>query len=313
MFQLVSTLLIFFSLLFPGFSHADKADELTGTMRGKVYVDEKPVPYAIVAFFGVKMGLPPVGSGVMRLPDSVGRADGEGKFEIKLASGQYYIGILPRAEEEPTGPPRRGEIFYFANDGQKHLKTLAVDNGKLADVGQVNGLKRPEILIGDESDDFFTVEGTVFDGNTNKPYAGARVLAKKKPDHGKPDFFGTPTGSDGKFSLKLPVGMPLFLIAREDITGIKPRSGDKIGTYGINTPFGASKNSQTGGPKGPPSSGVKENLYTGNADQDLAITGTKGQIMPGLVIHMYAVPDHQEGQENTPKQSGSMLLKEGSN
>jgi len=307
---------MFFSLLFPSFSYAEKAAdktaELVGTMSGQVYVDEKPVPYAIVAFFGVKQGLPPVGSGVMRLPDSVGRANAEGKFEIKLSGGQYYVGILPRAEDESTGPPRRGELFYFANDSQRHLRKLAVENRQVVDVGQVNGLKRPEILVGDENDDYFTVEGTVLDGTTNMPYPGARVLAKKQPDHGKPDFFGTPTGSDGKFSLKLPAGIPLFLIAREDITGIKPRSGDKIGTYGINTPFGVSKNAQTAGPKGPPSSGIKENIYTGNADQDLAVTGTKGQVLSGLTIHMYVVPDHQEGQENTPKQSGAML-KEGVN
>jgi len=312
MSQTIFTLLFLCSLLMPTLSHSGATAELAGTMTGMVYVDEKPVPYAIVAFFGVKEGLPPVGSGVMRLPDFVGRADSEGKFEIKLSGGQYYIGILPRAEDEPTGPPKRGENFYFANDSQKRLRMLAVENRQVVDVGHVSGLRRPEIIAGDDTDDYFTVEGMVIDGDTTNPYPGARVLAKKKPDHGKPDYFGPPTGSDGKFSLKLPVGTPLFLLAREDITGLKPRSGDKMGTYGINSPMGASISTLSASSKGPPSAGVKESLYVGNADQDLAVVGTKGQVLSGLIIHMYIVPEHQEGQENTSKQPVSSL-KEGPN
>lgn len=312
MSQKFLTLLLFCSLLFPSFSHADATEGVVGTMKGQVYVDEKPVPYAIVAFFGSKQGLPPVGSGVMRLPDFVGRANAEGKFEIKLLDGQYYVGILPRAEDEPTGPPRRGENFYFANDSQKRLRTLSLENRQVADVGRVDGLKRPEILVGDENDDYFTVEGMVVDGDTDKPYPGARVLAKKKPDHGKPDFFGPPTGSDGKFSLKLPIGTPLFLLAREDITGLKPHPGDKMGTYGVNAPLGVAISSSSGAAKTPPPSGVKESLYAGNADPDLAITGTKGQVLSGLTIHMYVVPDRQEGQGSAQKQFDS-TTKEGTN
>ena len=84
MIKKVSTMLMFLTLLFSGFSYANLQDELLalmGTMSGQVYVDGNPASYSLVAFFDISKGLPPVGSGFARLPDIVGRTDGEGNFQ----------------------------------------------------------------------------------------------------------------------------------------------------------------------------------------------------------------------------------------
>lgn len=302
-------LLFLITLLLSSPCQADSRDEILakmGTMSGQIFVDDKPVPNALVAFFDITKGLPPIGKGVARLPDFVDRADEEARFHRKLPGGQYYMGVIPRAADAPAGPPQPGEKFYFAHDGKRRLRKLSIEDRQLSDVGRIDAIRRPEVAD-NENIAYFTVEGKVVDGDTDIPYAGARVLAKKKPTHGKPDYFAPPTGSDGKFSLKLPVGVPLYLLAREQITGYKPGAGDKVGTYGLYSPAGAANKIMSSSSAEDSTLSVEERLDLSNTDHGLTVSGKKGDVISGIVIHMYAIPDHQEGQENMVKQDGSMF------
>jgi len=52
-----------------------------------------------------------------RIPDFLARSDADGKFAVQLIQGSYYLGTMYRSPDDRRGPPRKGEVFYFADDG----------------------------------------------------------------------------------------------------------------------------------------------------------------------------------------------------
>ena len=113
-------LTVFFTLsLLPTLSHAALPGFMLkrmGTMKGQVMVEGEPFGNSIVSFFLTSNGLPPVGKNMRRVPEFLARTDPEGNFSVKLAAGDYYIGMLMREDGAAPGPPREGENFFFVGD-----------------------------------------------------------------------------------------------------------------------------------------------------------------------------------------------------
>jgi outer membrane protein OmpA-like peptidoglycan-associated protein len=260
-----------------------------GTLEGQVFFDNKPVVSPLVAFFDVSKGLPPVPGASGRIPEFLGRADSKGRFKVKLVQGSYYLGILLRPFEDRPGPPRPGEKFYFANDGQGKLRKLAIEDFKEIDVGRIDS-SLPEVF--QETEDSFIVEGTVYKEEGEEPFEGAMVMGKKTPTMRRPQYFSKRTGKDGKFSIKLPPGRTFYLVARKAITGIKPEVGESIGKYGADSYAEASSitTQRIGSP--PPGCARKETPRV--IADSIPISGSKGEVISGVKIVMYKMPDQNE-------------------
>lgn len=259
-----------------------------GTMSGQVVFEGKPLANAILAFFDTSKGLPPISGGQGRVPDLRGYTDPDGKFSHKLLQASYYLGVLLRDPGAQFGPPRKDEVFYFAEDGGGKLRKLAIEDFKQVDYGVINC-----ILPGtfQETEDRFTVTGTVLKGaGDDEPLPGAIVLAKTVATAIRPDYFSAPTGADGKFSLPLPPGKTFYLMARTALTGGKPVPGEDIGKYGANSFEAQAGDAPQPGPP-PGTSGEKPVRVV--ADESLPVSGVNGQVIAGVVIHMYKMPDQQ--------------------
>ncbi len=279
-----------------------------GTMEGQVFVEGKAAKSVLLTFFNVDKGLPPVANGgIGRIPDVVERSDAEGKFKVQLLQGRYYLGILLRPVDGRPGPPRKGEKFYFADGGQGALRQLEIADFKQSELGRID-CSPPKAFKAVE--DHFTVKGVVLLGEgANKPLANAIVLAKTSATAMRPEYFSVPTAKDGKFAINLPPGRTFYLVARSSITGAKPNPGEGVGKLGIDKAAGQGPVSAKNAGPAPPSqeflaqTGVRGQLN----DDSVSVTGKAGEVVSGLKIHMFKMPDGQAIREERQKAAGSGL------
>lgn len=307
MMRRIVLLLLLSCLLLPGIGQAVPGFMLArmGTMDGQVFVDGKPAKEVLLTFFMVEKGLPPISDGGMgRIPDTIDRADADGKFKVQLMEGSYYMGILFRPMDGRPGPPRKGEKFYFADDGQGKLRKLAIADFKKISVGRVD-CSPPNIFKEDE--DHFTAEGVVLRGEgANEPLEDAMVLAKKSAEAMRPEYFSAATAKDGKFSIKLPPGQTFYLVARLGITGAKPNPGENIGKLGVDKNAVKVPEVNFSGAPSPPSDDFLSKAGNRGQINDTAIpvTGKKGEVISGLEIHMFKMPDSQAIKEARQSAAG---------
>lgn len=301
--------MIFFCLFLPAAAMAAYPGFMVarmGILGGKILVEEKAVPNSIIAFFDITKGLPPITKGMGRVPEFLGATNDAGQFAIKLLPGTYYMGILLRKPGITLGPPTGDEKYYFANDGQNNLRKFTIANYEQNDIGEVTG-SLPEVFK--EIEDIFTVQGILLDGDSDNPHEGAMVLAKENLKQIRPDFISEKTVADGLFTLKLLVDKSYYLTARQSITGAQPNSGEKIGTYGIDS-FTAGAFGERSNPGSPPP-GVTDEVSQKNTGETATVRGSKGKNLSGIIIRMYEVPDRQSLQEQTKAAAGAAVFEEG--
>ena len=275
-----------------------------GALKGQVFVEEKPLPGAIIAFFLESKGLPPIGEGMRRVPEFLTRANPEGNFTVKLAAGKYYIGILIREDKAP-GPPREGEKFYFADNGQGKLRLFSIADHQKIDVGRVDG---SDPAIFKEIENLFSIEGIVMKGNLGEPYKGAVVMAKTALNNPRPDYISKRTLADGKFKLSVGPDSSYFLIARETISVARPRPGDYLGTYGVRSEGSGNVGLIFG--SGAPPPGVM-NAGEKPVDKPLQVIGGTGESLTGVEIMVFQVPDPQVIKESLQGTVGSPKFESG--
>ena len=298
------------SLAFPVISYAVPGFMLArmGTLSGQVFVEGKPAKGPLLAFFMVEKGLPPIssGGGMGRIPDMLERADDEGKFSLQLLQGSYYMGVLFRPFDDRPGPPRKGEKFYFANDGQDKLRRLAITDFQKVDVGRID-CSLPTIFK--EEEDHFAVEGVVLRGEgIERPVADAMVLAKRTAEAMRPEYISGVTDHDGKFSIKLPPDQTFYLVARASITGARPNPGEDIGKLGVDKDTSKSSEVNFVGAPTPPSEDFLSKAGSRGQLNDTAIpvTGKKGEVISGMKIHMFKMPDGQAIREARQNAAGGV-------
>jgi outer membrane protein OmpA-like peptidoglycan-associated protein len=257
-----------------------------GTIDGQIYVEDQPVPFAMLAFFLKKKGPPPLENGMRRVPEILSRTNAEGKFKTKLIAGEYYIGILMRPPNAGPGPPRAGEKYYFVGTKKGELRIISVMAQEGTDIGRLNGAPPDSFKSLEE---FFTVKGVVRDAKGG-PYPGVVVLGKSRLNIPRPEFISIRTGPDGSFQLRLPVSQPFHLVARETIASARPRPGSHIGTYGIKSKTGLATPSIFSAGSPPPGVMSEED----NGSRALLVRGGAGEVVSNIEIFMYKVPDPEE-------------------
>jgi len=259
----------------PGFMKARM-----GTLSGRLYVEGKPLPGAVVSFFNTKAGPPPVVGGVRRVPDMVSRTDAEGRFVAKLLPGTYYMGALIRPKGKGPGPPRPGERYFFVGDAGGDLRVFEVKTRLMTPAGRVDGVP-PGMFR--EFDAFMTIKGRVVD-ERGEPLAGMVVTLKDSPRTARPRYVSKPTGADGAFEMRVPPG-GYYVMAREAIRGGRPRPGSYIGTYGKEPPRLEGDSYDDA---------LRNAGQRGGSGEARKVDGAAGEVIAGVVVKMFRIPDPDE-------------------
>lgn len=215
----------------PGFMKARM-----GTLSGQVQDEnEKPLTGGgVVSFFKVSKGIPPLVANMHRIPDTLGRMEQDGRFSVKLLPGTYYMGAMIISDPgRGPGPPREGEVFYFARDEKGDLLKLTLGQYEDKDVGLVMGGLPGSFPV---VKDLATIAGKILHED-GQPFEGAFVMLKVDMNSQRPDYVSQRTGKDGSFLLKIPSGK-YYVLSREKIIGGRPSIGDFVGVFGKDSLLG---------------------------------------------------------------------------
>jgi len=285
--------------------------EEPGTVFGQV-VDEdgSPLPGGVVSFFNAENGVAPLIADVHRIPDIVGRMHPDGRFNVKLRPGSYYMGGLVITEPRRPGPPKKGEKFYYARNDQGDLREIAIGTGEVKDFGQIV-MALPDTFPAAKN--LVTIQGRLLKDD-GTPFAGGVVLVKSILTQMRPDFISPRTDEAGRYEIKLPADTPYFLVGRERSVG-RPLPGSYIGTYGSNKPISLGGALPIGSlMQGLPASGMPtvEGVDIGpGKDLPKTVTGKPGQSFTGVDIMMFKMPVPAEQKEKLQGTLGFGLNKQG--
>ena len=283
-----------------------------GTAFGQV-VDEdgSPLPGGVVSFFNAKKGVAPLIADVHRIPDIVGRMDPDGRFNVKLRPGSYYMGalIITNPNRGP-GPPRPGEKFYYARNDQGDLREIAIGTGEEKDFGQIV-MALPDTFPAAKS--LVTIQGRLLKDD-GTPFAGGVVLVKTNMNKLRPDFVSPRTDEAGRYEIKLPADTPYFLLGRERSVG-RPVPGSYVGTYGSNKQISLGGALPIGSlMQGLSASGMPtvEGVDIGpGKDLPKKVIGKPGQSFTGVDIMMFKMPVPGEQREKLQGTLGFGVNKQG--
>jgi len=283
-----------------------------GIASGQVFDEAgSPLPGGVVSFFHAEQKVAPLIAGMHRIPNMVGRMGPDGKFNVKLKPGSYYMGalIITNPGRGP-GPPRAGEKFYYARDDKGDLREIAIGTGEEKDFGQVV-VAPPDTFPAAKN--LVTVQGRLLRDKEGIPFAGGVVLVKTNMNKQRPDFVSPRTDEAGRYEIKLPADTPYFLVGRERSVG-RPGPGSYVGTYGSNKPFNLGGVLPIGNLGGRPASGIPavEGMDIGpSKGLPNTVIGKPGQSFTGVDIMMFKIPVPSEQREKLQGTLGFGVNKQG--
>jgi len=150
----------------------------------------------------------------------------DGRFDLDLEDGTYYLLARKRQGGQGVGPLRSGDLTGYAPDNP-----LRVHGGQSVVIG-IPLLEVPEkvdrmqgTLFGQTS-----ISGRIVDSR-GEPVRGARAVLYSEPQMlNRPLHVSAPTGIDGRYILSIPKGGEYYLAARNSLGGA-PAPGELYGTY----------------------------------------------------------------------------------
>jgi hypothetical protein len=158
-----------------------------------------------------------------------GPTDDQGRFELALPTGTYYLVARKRQANMTVGPLRAGDfIGYYPGN------PLRVRDNQTEPVA-IPMLVVPEKIeqMGRSLNGRTSISGVIRNAAGN-PVIGARVILYDQPQMlNRPLFVSQPTGADGRYTLSLPEGGDYYLAARNTLGGA-PGPGELYGTYDEN-------------------------------------------------------------------------------
>jgi len=160
-------------------------------------------------------------------------ADGQGRYQIDVPPGVYYVVARKRVSGDPTGPLGPGDFY------SEHKRIVAeVKAGKMATVDlEVVPMKAPmffkKAVVEKETDT--GVKGQLLDA-AGKPVPWSFVLAYIDADMQRlPDYASTLSDLEGHFTLYLPRGGSYYLAGRIQAWDM-PHPGELYGKLGGDKP-----------------------------------------------------------------------------
>jgi hypothetical protein len=154
-------------------------------------------------------------------------SDAEGRYELPLPAGSYYL--LARMRQGggmAMGPLRSGDYIGYAPENPVRVSS-----------GRVTLLSIPVLEVPEKIDllssSLFgqtSLRGQIFD-QAGQPVAGVRAILYSDPQmFNRPDYVSQPTDEQGIFVLSFPHGGTYYLAARLQLGGA-PAPGELYGTY----------------------------------------------------------------------------------
>lgn len=228
-------LILFCALVFFFEAALARGEAGMGRVIGRLMIREANPPLdGMVFFFSAVNGPPPSAENYWRVPDKIVRADGEGRFDVVLPEGDYYIRALQRSRGGQIGPPHNEDFISMKSAPEGSPQLYKIKNGQVLDLGTITEAKpfqprKRNVLSG--------IGGVVRDAGGN-PVEGFFVMAYASPGcTGKPLFVSERSGKDGKYLLGAQEGRAYFLRARDAYGGGPPRGEIITGVYGGETPL----------------------------------------------------------------------------
>lgn len=270
--------------------------DLLGTLSGQVVIDNDIsfTQGGTISFFNTARGIPPMATSMHPIPEMAGEIDPDGRFNINLMPGSYYIGVQIRTAPRGPGAANMEKTSYFARDDKGNLREVTIEAKEMKDIGQVIGALPDTFPV---PKNFVIIEGRLVkeDGT---PFANGVVLVRTEIQS-RPDFVSENTGNDGKFRLQLPADTPYYLLARG-------RPADRSvpesyrGAYGMTAAIGKGGASPIGKvrPATPDSGMPQDEMSKPEPGKDVPkpIAGKPGERITGIEIMMFKVS--RQGKQN---------------
>lgn len=211
-------------------------DNGNGTISGKVMIsDGVPMSDGSLFIFNEASGAPPSFDRYWRVPDEIATIDKDGKFNVLLSAGRYYLGAIKRKTADEAGPLQDGDLFLpFYADGAPIA--YPVTRGSSTNLGVVTGVKPFSKAILKTGEGITAILGIVTDSH-GKPLENVMVLAFNNASMlGRPLFISEMTGKDGRYMLRLYEGGDYYLKIRSSYGGGAMKAGEIMGNYGADKP-----------------------------------------------------------------------------
>lgn len=199
----------------------DVTASISSGVAGKVLHDGKGVANALVFVypdlsaqfkgFGLGMSAP---------------TDAEGRFELPLPAGSYYLVARVRHGGSTAGPLRAGDLFGYLPGNP-----VTVGEGAVVKVA-VPVIAVPEKISRQAATMFghTRISGMIVD-RSGAPLAGVQALLYADDAMlNRPLYVSQPSGADGRFQLSFPTGGNFYLAARSSLGGT-PAPGEFYGRY----------------------------------------------------------------------------------
>lgn len=190
-------------------------------VAGKVLHDGKGVANALVfAYPDLSAQFKGFGLG-MSAP-----TDADGRFELPLPAGSYYLVARVRHGGSTAGPLRAGDLFGYLPANPVSVGEGAVVKVALPVIAVPEKITRQAATMFGQT----RISGTIVD-RSGAPLAGLQALLYTDDAMlNRPLYVSQPSGADGSFQLSFPAGGSFYLAARSSLGGT-PAPGEFYGRY----------------------------------------------------------------------------------
>jgi len=250
-------------------------------VSGRIITSSGPVPAGTLAFFIADKGSDPADSSILRIPERTALVDEQGRFEVKIQYGRYFLGYFPGQQKVSPGLPDKNFEALLAGINVSKRYTLYVADPQF-DTGDIYFFPLTEATASPS----FTVNGTV-KNKSGKPVAGITIIAKTDINSLRPQYISRQTDKSGSYTLTLPPGS-YYLFARHRLKRFgRPEKGEYFGIWGVNGGAG------------------EFGWFPIKKDQDVSMHGEAGQKIMDTNITVFRIPD-PVAQEELLKSGGKL-------
>lgn len=168
------------------------------------------------------------GRGLRGPADYAARVDADGRYELDLPPGRFWLVARWRAKGRPdTGPPLKGDGWapWPHNPLEVRSGHVVQADFVLMPVAQSSLLRRGSLSGGDTG---FT--GVLVDRRGQPVQGGFALAYRENRRHSMPDFTSAPSLEDGRFQLFVDRGGVWCLAARTGSRG-QPKPGELYGLW----------------------------------------------------------------------------------
>lgn len=186
--------------------------------------DGRPLQGGQMYLFNKASGPPPIMERYWRIPDLIYELDENGRFDLELSAGTYYLAYVKHFDPNDVGPPKKGEIILLSRDAKGEPAGYSLAPGEMRDIGKLaEAVPFDPAMLQVRGKGLTAIEGRIV-GEDGKPIAGVPVFAFTTPATiGRPLFASERSDNDGKFLLRVHAGGTYYLKVRGQYGGGQPR------------------------------------------------------------------------------------------